>query len=104
MNKTEYTPWGFTNHFTKLTEGITWYDTPSHGGYKVDEFLLQTMPEKARIGFAGYGWYEEDCDAAVVIHYFPQHFTKEQVKIARELIASYDKLDGYYTKTFGLIL
>lgn len=100
----EYTPWGPAQSKDMIVDGITFYSTASHGGFKVDEELLQTMPEKARKGFAGYGWFEEDCDAAVVIYYFPQHFSEEQVQSAHDTIKSYDKLDGYYTKTFGLTL
>ena len=63
-----WTPWGISDHIEKVAKGITWYSTPSHGGYKLDRERNALVPPYMRI--AG-GWYEEDCDWAIVAIVFP---------------------------------
>lgn len=75
------TPWGPTQQIEKISEGITWCSTASHGGYYVSNDLdfgatLSRMPEKYRSfkPWAGIGWYEEDCDWAIVCLAYPKEF------------------------------
>lgn len=73
------TPWGIAQEATRITEGITLYETASHGGYHVSPVRLLQMPEHLRDKtFAGIGWFEEDCDAALVTLAFPELFTPYQ--------------------------
>jgi hypothetical protein len=72
------TPWGKRDHSQKVARGIMWYSTPSHGGYHLSQKRLEEMPEpyKSFKTFAGKGWYEEDCDWALVVLSFPEEFKK----------------------------
>jgi len=56
------TPWGQTQHITKIAEGISSVSTASHGGIKLDAKRNAAMPEYMR---KTGGWYEEDCDWAL---------------------------------------
>ena len=69
------TPWGRPDSATKFAEGITFYSTPSHGGFHVDRKLVAEIPTPLR-GLSGYpdNWYEEDCSWAVVAYTFPAAF------------------------------
>lgn len=64
------TPWGESDHQSPLIPGITFYTTPSHGGYKVSAELNQLIPGYFReVSFnedGARGWYEEDCDWCLV--------------------------------------
>ncbi len=66
------TPWGISDHTTKLIPGIVQYGTPSHGGVHISKGKVEQLPEWAKgakgIPSASGGiWYEEDC--ACVIPY-----------------------------------
>jgi len=39
-----FTPWGLSDSVKKVTEGILYVTTPSHGGFKVNEKLLSLIP------------------------------------------------------------
>jgi len=58
--------------------------TPSHGGYKVTDEIMELMPAELRSikPWAGQGWYEEDCDWSIVAAAWPTLFTADHVKIA----------------------
>lgn len=80
------TPWGFAESETYYGRGLVFYSTPSHGGFHVAPWLLKNMPEpyRSHTPFCGQpGWYEEDCDWAVVALAFPQFFTQEELESAR---------------------
>ena len=67
------TPWGQADHVTHLPHGIVSVSTPSHGGYYVPPEAREKMPEAARVSpFLKNGWYEEDCDWAIVVLSFPE--------------------------------
>jgi hypothetical protein len=60
-------------------EGITFYSTSSHGGMKVEASLAKLMPAALRIPG---NWFEEDCDASLVVVAFPDRFPPDQVALA----------------------
>lgn len=78
-SKSVRTPWGMSQTAKSFGEGITVYSTASHGGFKVDPATLKMMPAALRI--AG-GWFEEDCNASLVVVAFPDRFPSEHVEIA----------------------
>jgi len=80
------TPWGAAQHTKQVAPGITRIDTASHGGYHLSAERIQAMPEQLRRfkPYAGEGWYEEDCDWAIVALAFPQHFDDYAVMCAVE--------------------
>jgi hypothetical protein len=65
------TPWGKPDEVVQYAPGITWYSTPSHGGFHLDRERSAKVPAYMRR--AG-GWYEEDCDWAIVATVFPEVF------------------------------
>ena len=75
-----YTPWGESEAKKTYAEGITFYQTPSHGGFHV-------LPDQnAKIHAAwrrADGWYEEDVDWAITAMTFPDLFAPEHLESAR---------------------
>ena len=67
------TIWGIADHVTKVSTGIYWCTTSSHGGVwlSIDRRLL--MPAVLRKAAVG-AWYEEDCDWCLVVTAFPECF------------------------------
>lgn len=90
---TTNTPWGKADSVTRYGLGINFYTTPGHGGFKLSEKMNRLVPiELRRQSFGGLGlkgWYEEDCDAYIVMAVFSQHFTADEVERARKALASY---------------
>ena len=63
------TPWGKSDHSEELGDGIVFYYTPSHGGIHVNEKYRHLLPAAAFSECSEFPWYEEDCDAPIVLHY-----------------------------------
>ena len=95
--KMMYTPWGEAQDIDTIADGITWVSTASHGGFIISAERRAAMPKSLREfeTFAGGNNYEEDCDAAIVIAAFPEHFSAAQVARAVEAI---DAGEGRYFK------
>lgn len=72
------TPWGKSQSSDKVAPGIVWYTTASHGGFHLSKKRIEQMPEPYRSfkPFAGEGWYEEDCDWAIVCLCFTKEWTE----------------------------
>jgi hypothetical protein len=86
------TPWGHPDTIEHIAEGITWYSTPSHGGYHLSPERLQAMPEYLRnCSFTKDQWFEEDCSWCAVVLAFPAHFREEDQKVAQ---LTYDAVYG----------
>jgi hypothetical protein len=79
------TPWGQSDHESKLIDGVVFYGTPGHGGYKVDASVRATWPQPLQ-DFVPFndntGWYEEDCDAAIVMLAHHEHFPTSAIDCA----------------------
>ncbi len=65
------TPWGKSQSKEIMCDGIVFYSTASHGGYKVNKALNQEIPEVFR---CNDGWYEEDCAWSIVWVFLSSHF------------------------------
>lgn len=61
------TPWGPAQSVEQLAPGIEEVVTAGHGGIRLSPERLAAMPADAR---TADGWYEEDCEAAWVLHRF----------------------------------
>lgn len=94
-----YTPWGQPDTMTRYAEGIASYSTPGHGGFKVSSDLNRKIPEFMRC--AG-GWYEEDCEWSKVAVVFPDAFSPDTVKEARESFRNW--FPDEYEKFYGVKL
>ncbi|HPA47469.1 MAG TPA: hypothetical protein PK395_17010 [bacterium] len=73
------TPWGMSDSQEAYGPGITFYGTPGHGGFKVFKKLNRQIHESCRIED---GWYEEDCDWAIVAVHFPDRFPSDVMESA----------------------
>jgi len=74
------TPWGVTQDFENIADGIIFYSTARHGGYWLSKKRLAEMPDALKIVdtfIPGNQWYEEDLDWCLVVIAFPQFFTKD---------------------------
>lgn len=78
------TPWGYADTIKPVAPGLWFMSTPSHGGYKISTEMLELMPAELRSiePWAGHGWYEEDCDWAIIAAAWPTLFPADHVKIA----------------------
>lgn len=85
------TPWGPSDTEETVADGIVFYTTPGHGGFLLSQDRRDDMPEAIRSfqTFAGGNWYEEDCDAALVVYSFPLLFSFAQINAARRTIEYY---------------
>jgi hypothetical protein len=74
-------PWGTIDDVRLVADGIYNVCTPGHGGYYLDNARLaefrKLFPKFKP--FAGFPWFEEDCDWAMVTIAFPQYFHDAQV-------------------------
>ncbi len=73
------TPWGSSQQIEEIAPGIIFVSTTGHGGYGIAKELWLKMPSPYRsegIVTRECFWYEEDCDWALVVLSFPEHFSK----------------------------
>ena len=82
-------PWGYTQHISRLADGIYSVSTPSHGGIWVAPERNSDIPTVWRRATwernALSGFYEEDCDWCLVALTFPAAFTPGNVALARRI-------------------
>ena len=76
------TPWGISQTKSQIAAGIVFYSTAGHGGFHLDEprfiQLKRTLP--SWVSFGGWeGWFEEDCDAAVIPIVFSHCFQEMEI-------------------------
>jgi hypothetical protein len=90
---TTSTPWGKADMVTRYARGINFYTTPGHGGFHLSAKMNKRVPielrEQSWAGMGIKGWYEEDCDADIVIVTFSEYFTPEEVESAHIALANY---------------
>lgn len=79
-------PWGIIDYVQYIALGITHVATPGHGGFKLNRSMNAKMPKEYR---REGGWYEEDCEWALVVLTFPIYFTDEQVAQAERSAKNY---------------
>jgi hypothetical protein len=90
-----YTTWGQSQHSHEYADGIVLHSTAGHGGFVLSAARHRELQAKFKFDtFAGGCNYEEDCDAAVVIVAFPQFFSEEQKRRARNQVLSDPKYYG----------
>lgn len=73
--KPVHTPWGVADYAREYAEGIVFYGTPSHGGFKLSPERLTQMHPALQ---GNSCWFEEDSNWAKVAFAFPDCFTPEQ--------------------------
>lgn len=75
------TPWGEAHTTDVHAEGIAFHSTASHGGFKLDSACNVLVHPLWR---NDAGFYEEDCEAAIVIVTFPELFSAKAVAAAHQ--------------------
>jgi hypothetical protein len=80
------TPWGKSQTKQTYIRGINFYSTSSHGGIHVSEKLNQKIHVTWR---NDNGWYEEDCEWAIVGISFPEICSKEELELAHKTAKEY---------------
>lgn len=63
------TPWGRAQSAQNIIRGVGWVSTAGHGGYRLCSGRNRQVPEYMR---REDGWYEEDCDWAIVAVVFEE--------------------------------
>ncbi|WP_442755644.1 DUF7007 domain-containing protein [Methylocystis sp. JAN1] len=74
-----HTPWGAADREKFYAEGIVFYSTPSHGGFRLDALRNAKVHPLLR---EADGYYEEDCAWAKVAFTFPELFSKDHYDAA----------------------
>jgi hypothetical protein len=93
---TASTPWGGSQMATIYVEGIVSHSTSGHGGFHLSSDRNRFVDASVR---SEGGWYEEDCEWAVVAITFPDVFTGYERRCAEEVAknnfpAFWEKLRG----------
>lgn len=97
-----YTPWGMSQHSDKIATGIMKYDTASHGGIHLSTKRNSIVPDYMR---NEDGWYEEDCEWAIVACVFPTEYAESYkvtqpglFEIAKDTLRHYmpDMFERFY--------
>jgi hypothetical protein len=93
------TPWGKAQTAEVHAEGIVFYSTASHGGFKLDRDRNASVhPAWRNHG----GWYEEDCEAAKIIVTFPALFSETDVQTAHRTLKNW--FPAAYERIYGVTL
>lgn len=89
--KISHSPWGAVQNQKQIAPGIVSVSTAGHGGIFVSQERRLQMPiDLAAFGtWTEPGWYEEDCDWAVVCLAFPQFFKEQDYYFAVQTCLSY---------------
>jgi len=82
------TPWGKAQYAFTYGRGVNCYGCAGHGGFKLSATrLAQVHPALSHIGTNG--WFEEDCEWAVVGVTFPELFSYSSVEQAISTLKNY---------------
>ncbi|MGV2104280.1 DUF7007 domain-containing protein [Rhizobium sp. 21-4511-3d] len=76
------TPWGGSQLAMIYTDGIVSHSTPGHGGFHLSSDRNSLVDASVR---SAGGWYEEDCEWAIVALTFPEIFTAYERRCAEEI-------------------
>lgn len=73
------TPWGTRDYTERVTDGVYWVGTPSHGGLAVDVTSVYgadaiSAARRSNYSFLrnGFAWLEEDCDGPSFVRAHPE--------------------------------
>lgn len=75
------TPWGMAQDIQSFGGGVWSVATSRHGGFHLEPAANEKIPTEHR--HQG-GWYEEDCDYAIVLWFYPD--LRERLDISRESV------------------
>ncbi len=76
--------WGAVDNQDKVAVGITWVNTPSHGGFVLSKKRFADMsPKFKQCSFTHDHNFEEDISWCGVVLMWPEYFTAEQHNVAQ---------------------
>lgn len=83
-------PWGRVQSVRHVVEdAVVWVSTAGHGGFWLSPRFHECLQSRHEFEtFAGGPWYEEDCDAAVVVVCFAKAFSSVEVDRAMSLVSA----------------
>ncbi len=93
------TPWGKSDYQKEVTKEIVFHATPGHGGYKVYDKQNKRIPDYMR---KDQGWYEEDCEWALVVVSLPEFFPEKTVLEAKNTFRNWFPKE--YEQFYGVTL
>jgi hypothetical protein len=93
------TPWGPSQSSKSHARGIVEYSCAGHGGFHLSSTRNAQVHATWR---DSKGWYEEDCDYAIVVFTFPEYFDENMRKGARASLKDYNP-DAYMIVTGEII-
>lgn len=99
-------PWGPIESVMVIDSGICAVTTAGHGGIWVKDDKLREMPWELRClksKYAPPGWYEEDCDWAIVVAAFPHLFSDADCHAALETIKAGAGAYDLFTQAWAYI-
>lgn len=88
--KPRNSPWGAIQSAKQLAPGIWHVTTASHGGIGLSSERYAAMPENMKATtYSSGGWYEEDCDWALVAMVFPEAFDAKAIAAAKQTVKNF---------------
>ncbi len=90
------TPWGGSQLATIYAEGVVSHETSGHGGFHLSSDRNLQVDAAVR---SATGWYEEDCEWAIVALTFPDLFTGYERRCADD--AARNSFPDYWEKLRG---
>lgn len=98
--KIQSSPWGSVQYWRELAPGIVQVYTAGHGGIRLSPERQAQLPAWALEVPSGYCpkpmWWEEDCEAMVVVYVFWEELKRYQpAAITKEKVAKYIQQFGY---------
>ncbi len=90
------TPWGGSQLATIYAEGVVSHSTSGHGGFHLSPGRNRQVDASVR---SAGGWYEEDCEWAIVALTFPDLFTGYERRCADD--AARNSFPDYWEKLRG---
>lgn len=100
-----FTPWGRADTERMIAPGIVEVTTASHGGIH----LVPDLNGKVNAVWRDKaGWYEEDCDWAIVAVTFPEHFRDKKIEDGPEVGLTHEQyahnvLKRWYPDEYGTV-
>lgn len=99
MPKDIATPWGMSDGYEVIADGITFYTTPSHGGIHLSPERIAQLPKGLSNFLNNRAWWEEDVDWAVPYWWFRHDIRKagkethveERIDIAKTIISVHEQ-------------
>lgn len=92
MHKMHSSPWGKVDGWSRFGDlGLFHHSTPGHGGIYVPPDMKRLMPKPYRDAnqYGGGGWFEEDCEWALVALSFPSGLDEKTMENARSAVKNY---------------